>query len=78
VFYSLQAQGAGKARDADLLAGQEASAFTSSGDTHDNRYYTEEELKTSDGNPPNEGTNRVRWDNLIWYPSGVLRIGWMM
>jgi hypothetical protein len=40
-----------------------------SGD-HDSRYFTKSELSASDGDPPNEGANRLHWDGLTGVPSG--------
>lgn len=37
---------------------------------HDDRYFTEGELQSSDGSAPNLGANRVHWDNLVGVPSG--------
>lgn len=37
---------------------------------HNDMYYTEAELNTSDGNPPNQGSNRVSWENLGDVPAG--------
>ncbi|MDI6793821.1 MAG: hypothetical protein QME81_13310 [bacterium] len=62
--------GSGSGLDADLLDGQHGSDFASSTHTHDDRYYSESELNTSDGNPPNEGSNRVSWNNLTNVPAG--------
>jgi hypothetical protein len=39
---------------------------------HDDRYYTETELNTSDGNPPNTGSNRVNWNNITDMPVGFV------
>ena len=57
------------ARDSEvddaLLNHHEASSAD-----HDDRYYTEDELDTSDGSGPNTGSNRVHWDNLVGMPAG--------
>jgi hypothetical protein len=58
------------AADSDQLGGQDPSAFSSAGHTHDTRYYTETELSVSDGSDPNAGSNRVSWDNLTDVPAG--------
>lgn len=59
-----------RAIDADKVDGKDASEFASSIHNHDDRYYTEIELNTSDGTPPNEGSNRVSWNNLADVPTG--------
>jgi len=56
--------------DADKLDGKHATAFAESVHVHDDRYFTETELNTSDGNPPNQGSNRLSWDNLTDVPAG--------
>jgi hypothetical protein len=63
-LYSLNAS------DAERLAGLEAGSYSLDGHNHDERYYTESELKISDGSGPNSGVNRVSWDNLVDVPSG--------
>jgi hypothetical protein len=45
--------------EADRLDGKEAAEFA-----------MKIELSTSDGNPPNQGSNRVSWDNLNDVPEG--------
>ncbi|MEW5767366.1 MAG: hypothetical protein AB1797_07025, partial [bacterium] len=62
--------GPGSTLDADLLDGQDASAFASSTHNHNDSYYTETELNTSDGDAPNSGSNRMHWDNLNGVPVG--------
>jgi hypothetical protein len=62
--------GAGSGLDADRLDGQDAGDFAASGHDHDERYYTESELSSSDGNPPNVGSNRLSWDNIVDMPAG--------
>lgn len=37
---------------------------------HDDRYYTKTDLNVSDGSPPNVGSNRVSWHNLLDVPAG--------
>jgi hypothetical protein len=56
--------------DADKLDGKNAAAFADTSHNHDERYYTETELNTSDGDPPNQGSNRMSWDNLTDVPEG--------
>ena len=56
--------------DADKLDGKDATEFADAAHNHDDRYYTETELNTSDGNPPNQGSNRLSWDNLKDMPEG--------
>lgn len=58
------------AANADSLGGFHSSSFSLVGHTHDDRYYTKTELVTSDGTPPNEGSNLVSWDNLRDVPPG--------
>ena len=58
------------AADADKVDGQDASAFAAAGHNHDGRYYTQSQLKTSDGSPPNSGSNRISWNNLKDVPAG--------
>ncbi|MFP4458756.1 MAG: hypothetical protein ACLFSQ_04105 [Candidatus Zixiibacteriota bacterium] len=36
--------------------------------SHDSRYYTQSQLNTGDGSPPNTGTNRIHWENLTGVP----------
>jgi hypothetical protein len=52
----------------------DTAAFTLSypAHNHDERYYTETELNTSDGNPPNTGSNRVNWNNITDMPIGFV------
>ena len=33
-------------------------------------FYTETELNSSDGNPPDQGSNLMNWDDLTDLPSG--------
>jgi len=56
--------------DADRLDGKHAAAFADTNHNHDDRYYTESELNTSDENPPNQGSNLISWDNLNDVPAG--------
>jgi len=56
--------------DAAKLEGRHASEFAEADHDHDSRYYTKTELNTSDGNPPNLGSNRLSWDNLTDMPTG--------
>ncbi|UCE19175.1 MAG: hypothetical protein JSV84_02170, partial [Gemmatimonadota bacterium] len=56
--------------NADKVDNRDADDFAVSDHQHDDRYYTEMELNTSDGNPPNEGSNRMSWDNLTDVPAG--------
>jgi hypothetical protein len=67
VPFALQAQ---EAANADTLDGSDSSAFAAATHDHDDRYYTESELNTSDGDAPNTGSNRVHWDNLTRVPAG--------
>jgi len=63
------ADGPGSGLDADKLDGYHADQLGATHD-HNDRYYTQSELNTSDGNAPNVGSNRVHWDNLVGVPSG--------
>jgi len=56
--------------DAAKLEGRHAAEFAEADHNHDPRYYTKSELNTSDGDPPNQGSNRVSWDNLHEMPEG--------
>ncbi|MFQ5604346.1 MAG: hypothetical protein ACE5HS_13845 [bacterium] len=59
-----------KSHDADKVGGQDAAAFAPVVHNHDSHYYTKGELNTSDGDPPNTGSNRVSWNNLKDVPAG--------
>lgn len=56
--------------NADNLGHLPPSSYSQVGHTHDDIYYTETELNTSDGDPPNQGANRVSWDVLADMPAG--------
>jgi hypothetical protein len=56
--------------EADKLDGKEAAEFADAVHSHDDRYYTETEMSTSDGDPPNKGSNLVSWNNLNDVPAG--------
>ncbi len=58
--------------EADKVDGKHATDFANVTHTHDDRYFSETELNTSDGNPPNQGSNRMSWDNLKDVPAGLL------
>jgi hypothetical protein len=58
------------AMDSDSLGGLHSDSYSLVGHTHDDRYYTETELSTSDGSAPNTGLNAVHWDNLNGVPAG--------
>jgi hypothetical protein len=58
------------AGNADLLDGYDSSQFSGATHTHDTRYYLQTALKTSDGNPPNQGSNYVHWNILTGVPDG--------
>jgi hypothetical protein len=60
----LAADGAGSGLDADLLDGQQASAFAATAHLHDDRYYTETELSSSGAG------GQVHWGNLAGVPAG--------
>jgi hypothetical protein len=61
---------AAQAVDAGRLDGYDSSDFAGATHTHDSRYYTQTQLKTSDGTPPNQGSNLVHWNTLNGVPSG--------
>jgi hypothetical protein len=58
------------AGDADLLDGYDSSEFAGAVHSHDSKYYTKTQLNTSDGNPPNQGSNLVHWNILTGMPAG--------
>ena len=58
------------AGNADLLDGYDSSQFAGSTHSHDSRYYTQTQLKVTDGNPPNQGSNFVSWNILTGMPEG--------
>jgi hypothetical protein len=60
------------AMDSDSLGGLHSDSYSLVGHTHDDRYYTETELDTSDGSDPNTGSNLVHWDNLNGVPVGFV------
>ena len=64
------ASSAGLAADSDLLDGYDSSQFSGSTHTHDTRYYSQTQLKTSDGTAPNTGSNYVHWNILTGVPDG--------
>ncbi|MFC1799843.1 tail fiber domain-containing protein [Candidatus Eisenbacteria bacterium] len=56
--------------DAEGLGTWQASpVYADTAHSHDDTYYTETELNTSDGDDPNTGSNRVSWNNLTDVPS---------
>ena len=59
------------AANADLLDGFDSSQFAGSTHSHDSRYYTQSQLKTGDGTPPNQGSNLVNWNVLTGVPDGL-------
>ncbi|UCE18186.1 MAG: tail fiber domain-containing protein [Gemmatimonadota bacterium] len=63
---------AASAENTDKLNGKHSSAFADSNHQHDDRYYTETELSTSDGDSPNQGSNRMSWNNLTDVPQGFV------
>jgi len=44
--------------------------FADTAHNHNDLYYTQTQLNTSDGDAPNVGANRVSWDNLTDVPAG--------
>jgi trimeric autotransporter adhesin len=61
--------GSGSGLDADLLDGQSSADFAAAAHDHDNRYFTETELSTSDGSAPNTGSNLLHWSVLNGVPA---------
>ncbi|MFQ6091170.1 MAG: hypothetical protein ACE5OR_00555, partial [bacterium] len=61
---------AASAVNSDKLDGKHFDAFADSAHLHDERYYTQDSLNTSDGDAPNVGSNMVHWDNLWGLPAG--------
>ncbi len=64
------AQTADDATNADLLDGIDSSQLSGVSHTHDSRYYRQNLLNTSDGSPPNQGSNLVHWNILTGVPDG--------
>jgi hypothetical protein len=64
------AQYAVESNNANLLDGLDSSQLAGAAHTHDTRYYRQSQLNTSDGNPPNQGSNIVHWDILKGVPEG--------
>ena len=58
------------ADDAAMLDGRESWEYAGATHTHDTRYYTISQLSQTDGDPPNEGSNRIHWDVLKGVPTG--------
>ncbi len=58
-----------RAENTDRLAGKSADDFAARDHNHFQEHYTKTELNTSDGSPPNTGSNRVSWDNLTDVPA---------
>ena len=61
--------GSGSGLDTDLLDGQSSADFAAAAHDHDNRYFTETELSTSDGSAPNTGSNFLHWNVLNGVPA---------
>lgn len=57
------------ARDSEVTTAISTHHDAASTD-HDDRYFTETEISTSDGSPPNTGSNLVSWKNLVDVPAG--------
>ncbi|MGD8628319.1 MAG: hypothetical protein PVH52_04500, partial [bacterium] len=70
--HSLTSDYAVSANNASLLDGINSSEFAGVNHTHDSRYYRQQQLNTSDGNPPNVGSNLVHWNNLTGVPAGFI------
>ncbi|MFH1313543.1 MAG: hypothetical protein ABIJ00_10025 [Candidatus Eisenbacteria bacterium] len=58
------------AGSADELDGYDSSEFAGSVHSHDSKYYTQTQLNTSDGSPPNQGSNLIHWNILTGMPAG--------
>ena len=58
------------AADAARLDGYDSSDFAGATHSHDSKYYTQSQLNTSDGSPPNQGSNLVHWNTLNGVPAG--------
>jgi hypothetical protein len=65
-----QTEYADLAGNASLLDGYDSSQFAGATHSHDSRYYSQSLLNTSDGTPPNQGSNLVHWNILTGMPSG--------
>jgi hypothetical protein len=70
VGYAIRATAADAATNSDKLDGYDSSQFAGSSHSHDSRYYTQTQLATTDGTPPNQGSNVVNWNNLGSVPAG--------
>jgi len=68
VTAEMVAGGAGSGLDADLLDGLNSDAFADTSHNHDERYYTETELKTA--GTINQTSNPVDWTKLKGVPAG--------
>jgi hypothetical protein len=68
--HSLTSDYAVSANNASLIDGIDSSQLAGVNHTHDSRYYRQTQLNTSDGNPPNTGSNMVHWNNLTGVPAG--------
>jgi hypothetical protein len=58
------------ATNAGLLDSLDSSQFAGASHTHDSIYYRQSVLGTSDGSPPNEGSELVDWHILTGVPDG--------
>jgi hypothetical protein len=63
---------AGTAEDAATLDGRESWEYAGATHSHDSRYYTQSTLTTTDGDPPNTGSNLIHWDLLKGVPTGFI------
>jgi hypothetical protein len=61
---------ASQAADAGKLDGYDSGDFAGKNHSHDSKYYTQTQLNTSDGSPPNQGSNLVHWNVLNGMPAG--------
>jgi len=72
VATAFRAENAANAINATKLEGKAANDFAATTHLHDDRYYTEAELNGNDGSPPNTGSNRMHWNNLLGVPAGFV------
>ncbi|MFP4460437.1 MAG: hypothetical protein ACLFSQ_12720 [Candidatus Zixiibacteriota bacterium] len=57
----------------DALTNADGSAEDATAQHHHNgTYFTQSQLSSGDGSPPNTGVNRVHWQNLVGVPAGFV------
>jgi hypothetical protein len=69
-FHAMDSDSLGGVHSSSYSLGVHSSSYSLVGHVHDDRYYTETELNTSDGSDPNTGSNFVHWDILNGVPAG--------